>query len=323
MDKIARIKELVKLLNEASDAYYNTGHPIMDDAEFDQLLEELKNLETEKNFVMSNSPTHNVGSQSVEKFNKITHEHLMLSLDKAHTVEEILKFVGNNDVLCSIKLDGLSLSATYIDGDLVRLESRGNGINGTDVMIHSSSISNLPKHINVKGKYVIDGECLIPYDIFEKINEAIPNEDDKYANPRNLASGTLSLLNSEESKERGLQFWAWNIIECPMDIREEWMEDNFKTAARLGFDVVPYIVFRPALNSDLKMSIETTLDIIRDMATQKHLPMDGCVWSYDNIDYGKSLGRTDKFFRHSISYKYEDNEATTVLRDIEWSAGKN
>jgi DNA ligase (NAD+) len=316
LDKLQRIKELTKQLNEASYEYYNTGHPIMEDSEFDILLDELQKLENESGIVMEDSPTINAGSRVAKEQKKITHEHPMLSLDKIHSVEEIQKFIGNQDVIASVKLDGLTCSLTYINGDLKRLESRGNGEIGTDLLIHKNSISGIPLHINHHGKYVIDGECIVKYDDFQAINDKLP-EEEQFSNPRNMASGSLNLLDSNISATRGLTFIAWNVIEDSEDFKPT-MLGNFCKASGLGFNVVPFVKVENTNNGDLDNILET----IKHISNSLSLPMDGCVFSHNDIAYGKSLGRTSHHFNHSIAYKYEDDCAETTLRAVEWTMGK-
>lgn len=316
MGKIDRIKQLVNELNKASDAYYNTGNPIMSDSEFDIKFKELQKLESETNFILSNSPTQRVGYAVAKEQKKISHEHLMLSLDKIHSVEEIREFINHKNCVASVKLDGLTVSATYINGNLTRLETRGNGEEGTDIMVHKNSIKGIPLHINHTGKYVVDGECIVPYDKFEEINVMLP-EDEKFSNPRNMASGSLNLLDSNISAKRELQYVVWNVIEDS----ENWTDSmmiNFQLAEDLGFIVVPHISF----TSTKDESLESVLGLIKTLANKNYYPMDGCVFSYDDIEYGKSLGRTGHHFKHSIAYKYEVDDVETTLRNIEWTMGK-
>lgn len=321
MDKIERIKELTEQLNKASYAYYNTGHPIMEDSEFDTMLNELQRLETETNFVVKNSPTQNAGSKVAKEQKKIVHEHLMLSLDKVHTVEEIKNFMKDEDCIVSVKMDGLTCSATYINGELVRLESRGNGETGTDLMIHKNSIKGIPLKINHHGKYVVDGECIVPYDKFEEINSTLPDSD-KFSNPRNMASGSLNLLDSNISSKRGLQFVVWNVIEDTDGFKND-MFVNFQRAYELGFEVVPHIdMSRYGINKKNDELLGDVLDLIKDLANVHKYPMDGCVFSYKDIAFGQSLGRTGHHFKHSTAYKYEDSDAETILTNIEWTMGK-
>lgn len=317
MNKAKRIQELVDILNKASYEYYNTGHPIMEDSEFDVLLDELQRLEVETNIILSNSPTINAGSKVAKEQKKITHEHQMLSLAKIHSVDEIRKFLHKETGIASIKLDGLTCSATYVNGKLTRLETRGDGEVGTDIMIHKNSIKGLPKKIKHKGKYVIDGECIITYDKFEMINSTL-SDNEKFSNPRNMASGSLNLLDSNISAKRGLTFVAWNVIEDSEYFRNN-MSDNLKKASELGFFVVPYTNL---YHYDDDKIFEDVLVQMKMQADFYRYPMDGVVFSFMDIEYGKSLGKTGHHFNHSVAYKYEDSDAETTLRDIDWTMGK-
>lgn len=320
MNKLQELRELTNRLNEASDKYYNTGHPIMEDSEFDILLDELQKLENEYGVVLEDSPTINAGSRVAAEQKKITHEHPMLSLDKIHSVEEIQKFINGHDVIASVKCDGLSLAATYLNGSLVRLETRGNGTDGTDVMIHKNSIAGLPLHINHTGKYVVDGECIVKYDDFQAINNKLP-ESQQFSNPRNMASGSLNLLDSNISSTRGLTFVVWSVIEDSENFKDT-MYENFKNAENLGFTVVPYTVLPNDNHENDNTTLDDILIQIKTLAEFNSIPMDGCVFSYNDIAYGKSLGKTSHHFNHSVAYKYDDDCAETILRDVTWTMGK-
>lgn len=317
MDKLERIQELVNILNKASYEYYNTGHPIMEDSEFDTLLDELQRLEIETNTILSNSPTINAGSKVAKEQKKITHEHQMLSLAKIHSIDEIRNFLHGESGIATIKLDGLTCSATYINGELTRLETRGNGEIGTDIMIHKNSIEGLPKKIEHNGKYVIDGECIVTTDRFEMINSTL-SDDVKFSNPRNMASGSLNLLDSNISAKRGLTFVAWNVIEDSQYFRNN-MLDNLRTASGLGFFVVPYTTL---YHYDDDKTFEEVLTQMKAQAGFYGYPMDGVVFSFMDIEYGKSLGKTGHHFNHSVAYKYEDSDVETILKEIDWTMGK-
>lgn len=315
---IERIKGLVKLLNQASDAYYNSGHTIMSDAEFDAALEELKALETETGFVLSNSPTHNVGAKVLSKQDKITHEVPMLSLDKCHTIEELIKWAGDDDCYLGLKLDGLSTRLTYENGLLVGAVTRGDGIEGSDILEHVKCYSNVPTTIPYKNKLVIDGESVILYNDFERINSELPT-DKQYHNARNLASGTLVNLNTDVTKYRNMHFIAWRVIEGIEDVKES----NFyklKYAELLGFQIV--FMFTYTNNSSDKENLPNILSHLRKYANDNGIPIDGVIMAKDSIKLSNSLGRTEKFFRHSIAYKFEDEQYETELEDIEWTVGR-
>lgn len=306
LDIAARVREL----NRASEAYYNTGQPIMSDYEFDKKIEELKQWEEEIGIVLSNSPTNNVGATVLDNIKEVTHKTPMLSLEKCHSVEEIIKFANNHNLVASIKLDGLTVRLTYKDGDLVLAESRGNGIVGSDVTEHVKQFTNVPLHINKEGTYVIDGEALIKSDDFAEVNK-----NGEYKNSRNLAAGTLSSLDTSVVKERRLSWYAWEVVEGAKE--NDSFTFSLMEAEELGLDVVP--------NANLgysEMDIEEVIEYCFDKAKEYNLPQDGVVFKFDDVEYGKSLGNTSHHFRNGIAYKVFNDSVETILRDIEWSCGK-
>lgn len=315
MDKVDKIKQLIKELNNASYAYYNQV-PIMPDYEWDKMYDELINLEKETGIVLSNSPTHNVGYSVADELKEVEHNHPMLSLDKTKSVEELIEFAGDNNCFLSVKCDGLTTSLHYIDGMLVSAETRGNGVTGQDVLQNVLTMSNVPKKIPYKDELIIDGETIIGWDTFDKINENLPNED-KYKHPRNLVSGSLQLLNSKEATERNMRFVAWRVIK---GFKHESAFFDLKEAEKNGFEIVPMWTY--SNNSSDKNNICQMLEDLRKQADDHNIPYDGAVVAVDNYKIADSMGRTDKFFRHSMAYKYEDELFETILTDIEWNTSK-
>lgn len=304
-DIVTRVKEL----NEASEAYYNTGQPIMSDAEFDNKLEELRQWENETGIILSNSPTHNVGAMVLDNIKEVTHKTPMLSLNKCHSAEEVMKFAGNNNLVASVKLDGLSCRLIYKDGNLVRAESRGNGIVGNDITEAVKQFQNIPWHINKEGTYIIDGEALIKLDDFVEINK-----NGEFKNSRNLAAGTLSSLDTSVVKDRKLSWYAWEVVE---GYKNNSFTFSLLEAHNLGFDVVPFANLALA-----DMSIDEAIEYFLDEAKEKFLPQDGVVFKFDDIEYGKSLGNTSHHFRNGIAYKVFNDSVETKLIDIEWNTSK-
>ena len=309
MDKNT-IATRVEELNKASEAYYNTGQPIMSDTEFNNKLEELRQWEDETGIVLSNSPTHNVGATVLDNIKEVTHKTPMLSLEKCHSVEEIIKFANNHNLVASVKLDGLTVRLTYKDGDLLLAESRGNGMVGSDVTDHVKQFTNVPLHINKEGTYIIDGEALIKLDDFAKINT-----NGEYKNSRNLAAGTLSSLDTSIVKDRKLSWYAWEVVEGDSD---NLFYKRLLNAQNLGFDVVP--CYNITINEFNQLQIH--IDNFINIAEKENLPQDGVVFKFDDVAYGKSLGNTSHHFRNGIAYKVFNDSVEATLRNIEWSSGK-
>ena len=305
-----QIVDRVNELNKASEAYYNIGQPIMSDAEFDNKLEKLRQWEEETGIVLSNSPTHNVGATVLDNIKEVTHKTPMLSLEKCHSTEEIVKFANNHNLVASVKLDGLTVRLTYKDGDLILAESRGNGTVGSDVTEHVKQFTNVLLHINKEGTYIIDGEALIKVDDFAEINK-----NEEYKNSRNLAAGTLSSLDTSVVKDRKLSWYAWEVVEGDSD---NSFYKRLLNAQNLGFDVVPCYDITINEFNQLQIHIDNFINI----AETENLPQDGVVFKFDDITYGKLLGNTGHHFRNGIAYKIFNDSVETTLRDIKWSCGK-
>lgn len=314
MDKLERIKQLIKELNNASYAYYNNVS-IMPDYEWDKMYDELINLEEETGIVLSNSPTHNVGYSVADELKEVKHNHPMLSLDKTKSVDELIEFIGDKDCFLSVKADGLTTSLHYINGMLIGAETRGNGVRGTECFQNVLTMKNVPKEIPYKDELIIDGETIIGWDTFREINDKLP-EDKKYKHPRNLVSGSLQLLDSKEAASRNMRFVAWRVIKGFE--HKTPSEDLFK-AKDIGFEIIP-ILKSPRINQKEELAI--LLNQIRESADLHNIPYDGAVMAVDDYKIAESMGRTEKFFRHSMAYKYEDELFETLLTDIEWNTSK-
>lgn len=318
MNKIAEMKALIKTLNEASDAYYNGAkESTLTDDQFDRMMYHLKNLENDTGIVFSDSPTHNVGAKVVDSINKVEHNHLMLSLDKCHSAQELIDFAGEDDCYLSVKCDGLTCSLRYVDGQLVSAETRGDGHVGQSILFHAIEFCNIPTYIPCDGEFIIDGEAVIFADDFERINSSLP-EDKKFKNSRNLASGTLANLDANITKHRNMKFIAWRVIKG-----FDYISSNFfklKEAEKFGFTVPP--MFTYTNNSSDKDNLENMLHELRKQANNIGLPMDGVVMAKDNCELADRMGRTDKFFYHSIAYKFEDEKYETTLIGIDWTVGR-
>lgn len=318
MNKIAEMKALIKTLNEASDAYYNgASESTLTDEQFDRMMYHLNSLEQDTGIIFSDSPTHNVGAKVVDSINKVEHNHLMLSLDKCHSAQELIDFAEDDDCYLSVKCDGLTCSLRYIDGQLVSAETRGDGYVGQSILFHAIEFCNIPTYIPYDGEFIIDGEAVIFTDDFEKINSTLP-EDKKFKNSRNLASGTLANLDASITRQRNLRFVAWRVIKG-----FEYIPSNFfklKEAEKFGFTLPP--MFTYTNKSSDKDNLEDILHMLRKQANDIGLPMDGVVMAKDNCELADRMGRTDKFFYHSIAYKFEDEMYETFLTGIDWTVGR-
>ena len=315
MNKLDRIKELVVLLNKAGKSYYSEGREIMSNYEYDKLYDELKKLEEETGCVLSNSPTVNVGYEVLSELPKERHESPMLSLDKTKDREVLRDWLKDQTGLLSWKLDGLTIVLTYEDGRLSKAVTRGNGEIGEIITNNAKVFKNVPVTIPYKGKLVLRGEAIITYSDFNRINEELPEMDAKYKNPRNLCSGSVRQLNNKITKERNVNFFAFALVSAEDVDFKNSRKCQFEWLKSQGFDVVEYKVVD-------KDNIIDTIGWFERAISDNDFPSDGLVIIYDDIAYGESLGRTAKFPRNAMAFKWTDETADTVLRQIEWSASR-
>ena len=300
MEKIGRIKELTELLNKAADSYYNTGDTIMEDREFDTLLEELCSLEQETGFVMATSPTHKVGYEVKSELQKVTHNHPMLSLAKTKDWNEFIIYFGSKDVIGMLKMDGLTCSLRYVNGKLVSAETRGNGEIGEDIFHNIKTVKTVPQKIPYKDELIVDGEIICTYEDFEPFST-------EYKNPRNFASGSIRLLDSNECAKRPLTFVAWNVIKG-FDNENSFLR-KLVLIDELGFTVVPWT---SSFDWDAK-------EFLVNKAKKLGYPIDGLVGRFDDIKYGEGLGATSHHSNAAYAFKFGDETYETVLRDVEWN----
>ena len=312
---LKRIKELVEILNKAGRAYYSKGVEEMSNFEYDALYDELVQLEKKTGCVLSDSPTVNVGYEVLSELPKERHESPMLSLDKTKSVDDLISWLGEQKALLSLKLDGLTIVLTYDNGELQKAVTRGNGEVGEIITNNARVFKNIPVTIPFKEKLVLRGEALITYSDFEKINEKIPEADAKYKNPRNLCSGSVRQLNNKITKERNVNFFAFNLVSAENVDFKNSRKEQFEWLKTQGFDVVEY-------KEVTKDNLADTVAWFEKAITTNDFPSDGLVILYDDIAYGDSLGRTAKFPRNSLAFKWTDETANTVLRQIEWSASR-
>lgn len=300
MNKIDKIKELTELLNKASDSYCNTGDTIMEDHEFDTLLEELHSLEQETGFVMATSPTHKVGYEVKSELQKVTHNHPMLSLAKTKDWNEFIVHFGSKDVIGMLKMDGLTCSLRYVNGELVSAETRGNGEIGEDIFHNIKTVKTVPQKIPYKDELIVDGEIICTYQDFEPFST-------EYKNPRNFASGSIRLLDSNECAKRPLTFVAWNVIKG-FDNENSFLR-KLVLIDELGFTVVPWT---SSFDWDAK-------EFLVNKAKKLGYPIDGLVGRFGDIKYGEGLGATSHHSNAAYAFKFSDETYETVLRGVEWN----
>ena len=314
-DKTKRIRELIRTLRAAGRAYYQESREIMSNFEYDKLYDELVSLEKETGIVFANSPTQNVGYEVVSALPKERHEKPMLSLNKTKSVEELADWLGGQTGLLSWKMDGLTIVLTYQNGTLVKAVTRGNGEIGEVITANAKAFVNVPLNISYQGELILRGEAIIRYSDFEKINEQIEDVDAKYKNPRNLCSGSVRQLNSEITAQRQVHFYAFSLVKADGVDFKNSRKEQFEWLKTQGFEVVEY-------HEVTKETLPETVKMYSEAIAENDTPSDGLVLLYDDIAYGQSLGRTAKFPRDSIAFKWADEIQETKLLYIEWSASR-
>ena len=314
-DKTKRIRELIGTLRAAGRAYYQESREIMSNFEYDKLYDELVSLEKETGIVFANSPTQNVGYEVVSALPKERHEKPMLSLNKTKSVEELADWLGDQTGLLSWKMDGLTIVLTYQNGTLVKAVTRGNGEIGEVITANAKAFVNVPLNISYQGELILRGEAIIRYSDFEKINEQIEDVDAKYKNPRNLCSGSVRQLNSEITAQRHVHFYAFSLVKADGIDFKNSRKEQFEWLKTQGFEVVEY-------HEVTKETLPETVKMYSEAIAENDTPSDGLVLLYDDIAYGQSLGRTAKFPRDSIAFKWADEIQETKLLYIEWSASR-
>ena len=340
--KTNRIIELVSLLNKYRDAYYNNNESLVSDKEYDMLFDELVKLEQEQGLILANSPTQTVGYEVVSQLKKVTHNHPLLSLGKTTEIQEFCDYFKGLPMLLMAKMDGLTCSLLYRDGKLVRAESRGDGETGEDITHNAKVIVNLPLEIPFKGEMIIDGECIITRHDFERINKPLVEKAEKeataagltgkdfkeyvrkhsYANPRNLVSGSVRQLDSGVAAKRNIRFIGWKLHSMKNPDGTPYGVDKHTHGLihleKCGFEVVSNITMIDNSVSDYENAIES----IKNDCEKLNYPIDGMVGMFDDIEYGNNLGRTGHHPRHSLAFKFYQEDVETTLRDIEWSPSR-
>ena len=296
------IRPLIDKLNYYTKMY-DEGHPEISDREWDDMYFQLQSAERFYNVYYEDSPTQRVNYQVVNELNKVEHNHKMLSLDKTKDTDVVSSFIGSQPYLAMLKMDGLTCSLRYIGGKLVSAETRGNGLVGEDILHNALVVKNIPNKIDYTEELIVDGEIICKYSDFEKFSN-------EYANPRNFASGSIRLLDSAECAKRNLSFVAWEVIK---GLEDNSFSKKLNSLSSLGFTVVDNVITK---------NYEEDIKLLKYFAEQKGYPIDGIVFKFDDVEYGKSLGETGHHFKNAIAYKFYDEEYETTLLDIEWTMGR-
>lgn len=309
-DKITRMKELINILNKASELYYQKNTIMMTDYEYDHLYDELVELEKETNMTLSNSPTINVEPEISSSLKQVEHPSPMLSLAKTKKVSELENFLGDKEGLLSWKLDGLTIVLTYENGKLISGVTRGTGIIGELVTENVKQFKNVPLTIPYKGRLVLRGEAIIKYSDFNRMNEELGDGSSQYKNPRNLCSGSVRQLDSSITAKRCVNCIIFALIESSTNI-SNLKSECFDWLKNQGFEVVEHYKVT-------KNTVKEQVLMFKEKVKEYDIPSDGLVITYDDIAYGNSLGTTAKFPKHSLAFKWKDETVATTLRKVDW-----
>lgn len=300
-----QLVSLIEYLN-ARTAEYDEGHPTISDKEWDDKYFELICLEKELGYTLTNSPTIQIPYEVVSQLKKVEHNHKMLSLDKTKEIEDVVNFVGDEDFVAMAKMDGLTCSLRYVNGRLVSAETRGNGLIGEDILHNAKVIPTIPNTIPYKEELVVDGEIICTYADFDDFSA-------DYKNPRNFAAGSIRLLDSNECAKRKLTFVIWDVLSGLEDLT--LLTERFVKLKQLGFIVVPYMVSNKESIADIPSAISSISQLLS-------FPIDGVVFKFNNVAYGRSLGETAHHFKNAIAFKFYDETYETYLKDIDWTMGR-
>lgn len=300
------MEELYQLVNDLNyhTKLYDEGHPNISDQEWDDMYFRLVELERSTGIYLPESPTQRINYQVVNELKKVKHNHPMLSLNKTKSIDEMNAFIGNKDFITMLKMDGLTCSLGYKNGRLVSAETRGNGIEGEDILHNIVAVKNVPKRLPQNIDLTIDGEIICTYENFKQF-------ENEYANPRNFAAGSIRLLDAKESATRNLKFVAWDIIN---DTDTDTLNKKLADLLKLGFEIVPFSI--------INEFNEETIEDFKKIAQQNSYPIDGLVVKYNKVSEYEACGRTDHHFKGGMAFKFKDEEYETYLLDIEWSMGR-
>ena len=305
-DNIKSMQELIDYLNYHTKLY-DEGKPDITDAQWDEKYFELQEMERVTGVYLPNSPTQKIDYQIVSELKKVKHNHPMLSLNKTKSIDEMNAFIGNKDFITMLKMDGLTCSLGYKNGKLVSAETRGNGIEGEDILHNIMTVKNVPKRLPQNIDLTVDGEIICTYEDFKEF-------ENEYANPRNFAAGSIRLLSAKESAARNLRFVAWDIVNG-FEATCDTLNKKLGHLLSLGFEIVPFSIMEKDFN-------ETVIEDFKKIAEKNSYPIDGLVVKYNDVAYGERLGRTDHHFKNGMAFKFADEEYETWLKDIEWTMGR-
>ena len=306
MEKMEQMKAYMEQIHAADKAYYNTGAPVSTDYEYDQMFDALKALEEETGVVLSASPTQKVGGEVLDEIHKVLHTKPMLSADKTKSIEDVLRFMNGRPCVLSWKLDGSTMVLRYENGELKQAITRGDGYAGDDVTHTARVFLNIPIKIKEKAKIEVRGEAVIRWSYFHKINEELA--DGRYSHPRNLAAGSIGMLDASESKNRCLEFQAFDLVEGPTF---QTKDEQLRHMKRWGFQVVEHVLMKDMTQEQVRCCMENM--------DPKHYayPVDGLIVELNDIAYGKSLGRTGHHENRMIAFKWKDETYETRFRGVE------
>ena len=317
MEKRNRIEELVKFLNKCSDEYYNDNNPSISDAEFDALFDELSALENETGYILPNSPTQRAGYEVLSALSKTVHETPLLSLAKTKSEKDVLDMAAKGDGYLALKLDGLTVKITYSGGEIIEAATRGDGAEG-EVITHNAKVfSNVPKTIPYKDTLVVSGEAFIDIETFNRINESIENDEEKYSTPRNLAAGSVRQLDSSVCAARGVKFIPFNVLKGMSEISLK--TERLKKLKEFGFELIDneYLTAK-----DTEETTHEKIFSLKAKAQEKGYPIDGIVFSFDDVEFCAAQGKTGHHFKDGIAFKFGDPQFKTTLRDIIWNISR-
>lgn len=317
MDKKQRLYYLVEYLNKCCDEYYNGSNPTLSDAQYDELFDELTLLERETDIVLDNSPTQRAGYEVLSELKKVKHDIPLLSLAKTKSAADIYAMCQQNDGYLGLKMDGLTVKMVYKDGELVEASTRGDGEIGEDITHNAKVFKSVPKTLPQKIDITVSGEAFIDIPTFEQINENIENDEDKYSTPRNLAAGSVRQLDSKICAMRGVSFFPFSVLKGFDKLENK--SERLDKLKEFGFLRLPAISITKA---DSIEKIEEDILSLKKMANEKGYPIDGIVFTFDNIAFSKAQGKTSHHFKDGIAYKFGDPKFETTLKNIDWNISR-